>query len=648
MNTPLTPSFGKPAAAATQPRIRCVLTDSAHGLTEALEAVRQLFPHRFGDSEAVCVRFEIAAGAENTLSVTQEADAGSVLVRATDTPAALRALGILLGRLEAGLPLAVQEQRAFETLGIMLDVSRNAVLRTEALQRLICHMALMGINQLMLYTEDTYEIPGEPLFGYFRGRYTQAELRAIDDYATHFGIEVVPCIQTLGHLEQVLKWTHFKPMQDIGGVLLSGDERTAQFIERMITAASAPFRSKRIHIGMDEADGVGAGIYRVRNGARPAFDILTEHLRATTDTCHRLGLRPMIWSDMFFRLGSETHDYYDRNAVISEQAVARVPEGVDFVYWDYYHSDPAFYSEWIARHRAMGKEPVYAGGIWAWNRWWTQLKHTLRTLEAGMSAARQNNVKEAVATIWGDDGMEADLLSTLPGIQFFAEMGYGTAEAARANLATNLRGSCAISAQPWIDASDLDLPPVADPGQFYHANPSKWLLWHDPLLGFLDKHVPASFAPYYAELATRFARDAVLGAADARLNFPARIAEVLSLKCELHHALRPAYAAGDREALSRLLRHTLPELHAAVTRLRSEHETLWNGLYRVFGWEALERRYAALLARLDTLARKLTAYLDNQTPIEELAEGTVRLWEDKDFFNTTLRHHHVASGSCIL
>jgi hypothetical protein len=44
-------------------------------------------------------------------------------------------------------------------------------------------MALMGLNMLQLYTEDTYEVEGEPLFGYLRGKYTMRELSLIDDYA---------------------------------------------------------------------------------------------------------------------------------------------------------------------------------------------------------------------------------------------------------------------------------------------------------------------------------------------------------------------------------------------------------------------------------------------------------------------------------
>lgn len=76
---------------------------------------------------------------------------------------------------------------------------------------------------MMLYTEDTYEVEGYPTFGYMRGRDSPAELRAIDDYAASLGIEVIPWIQTLGHL---LKFTRWKTVpSDVPGILLAGDRR---------------------------------------------------------------------------------------------------------------------------------------------------------------------------------------------------------------------------------------------------------------------------------------------------------------------------------------------------------------------------------------------------------------------------------------
>ena len=42
-----------------------------------------------------------------------------------------------------------------------------------------------------------------------------------------------------------------------------------------------------------------------------------------------------------------------------------------------------------------------------------------------MTSARAHGLREAFVTMWGDDGMECDVFSALPALQYFAELGYG-------------------------------------------------------------------------------------------------------------------------------------------------------------------------------------------------------------------------------
>ena len=44
---------------------------------------------------------------------------------------------------------------SYDNLGIMLDCSRNGVLKVETVKRFIELMSAMGFNSLQLYTEDT-------------------------------------------------------------------------------------------------------------------------------------------------------------------------------------------------------------------------------------------------------------------------------------------------------------------------------------------------------------------------------------------------------------------------------------------------------------------------------------------------------------
>lgn len=61
-------------------------------------------------------------------------------------------------------------------LGVMIDCSRNAVMKPKAVKQFADLKKAMGYDTLMLYTEDTYEVDGQPLFGCMRGKYTKADL----------------------------------------------------------------------------------------------------------------------------------------------------------------------------------------------------------------------------------------------------------------------------------------------------------------------------------------------------------------------------------------------------------------------------------------------------------------------------------------
>lgn len=145
----------------------------------------------------------------------------------------------------------------------MLDCSRNAVMTVKAVKKYADIISKMGYNSLMLYTEDTYEVKNQPFFGHLRGKYSCEELKEIDSYCASVGIELIPCIQALGHLSSIFKWYNvYNEVNDCDNILLAGDEKTYQLIDDMLSSISESFSSKKIHIGMDEAYRVGTGKYQ--------------------------------------------------------------------------------------------------------------------------------------------------------------------------------------------------------------------------------------------------------------------------------------------------------------------------------------------------------------------------------------------------
>ena len=75
-------------------------------------------------------------------------------------------------------------------LGVMIDCSRNAVVKLPALKDFIKICADFGYDYVGLYTEDTFEVDGEPYFGYQRGRYTQAEIKEAEGILKAHGLRL--------------------------------------------------------------------------------------------------------------------------------------------------------------------------------------------------------------------------------------------------------------------------------------------------------------------------------------------------------------------------------------------------------------------------------------------------------------------------
>ncbi|HEY8424607.1 MAG TPA: hypothetical protein VIK73_01160, partial [Limnochordales bacterium] len=224
----------------------------------------------------------------------------------------------------------------------------------------------------------------------------------------------------------------------------------------------------------------------------------------------------------------------------------------------------------------------------------------------------------------------------------------------------NFRGVCGPGAEldDWVRASAVDAPPGVDDPATSRANPSKWLLWQDPLLAVMDPLVEGQpLREHYERLAAELAEAADRAAAaegrggrslGRRLIFPARLAQVLAIKSELRRRLAAAYRQGDRAALRRMAAFELPALRAAVERLWHTHRAMWMETYEPFGWEVIERRYGGLMARLATVSETLEAYLDGRVPrIAELEADLLPPVEVAPGTLPEVTYAHVATPSAI-
>lgn len=576
--------------------------------------------------------FTLSEEAPVTLHAVQQSDQTSLKVTCENNQASItyqkthhffRGFGLLLEQLAEGNNIiSIEETPQFQTVGPMFDMSRNAVMNEKAFKSMIHRLAIMGFNAAMLYMEDTYEVKGEPYFGYMRGRYSQQELKQYDDYANQFGIELIPCIQTLAHLEEFLKWDAAFKYKDTRGALLLESEPTYDLLERMISSVSSCFRSKRIHIGMDEAEETGRGRFLNMHGHKDRFTLMANHLKRVLSITSTLGLDAVMWSDMFLKLASETGDNYSKETEIPDYIVENTPNDVQLMYWQYNSNDTSHYESIFNQHKAFHERPAFAGGVWIWNTFGTDYHLSQAANKAALSSCKKAGIQDVFATLWGDDGQETTPFHALAGLQYYAEHAYHEnvdEEAWRKRTAF----CTGVDTEAFLILSELNRPPGTAKESYEQTNPSKFLLWQDVLLGVFDKHVEGlPVGEYYETLSSKIRK---IRNANSELDFifdvPERVCSVLALKANVGNQLKAAYDHEDQATLLQLRNEVLPEIITRIQKLRDAHRSQWMKINKAFGFEVIDIRYGGAVNRLETAISRIDAYLTgNVERIEELEE----------------------------
>jgi hexosaminidase len=191
----------------------------------------------------------------------------------------------------------------------------------------------MGATGVLLEWEDVFPYSGTlQCLGRAEACYSPDEVRRVLEAALALGLEVIPLVQTVGHLEFALKHDTFAALRedpDDYGTLCPVLQDSHVFIKELINqVAQLHLHSTRMHIGCDEPTlGISA-----QTSAAAAADVdglagvLAEHVCSTCAALSDVGagrsLRALMW--------------HDAAVSMPEGCLARLlSSGVRCVCWDY-------------------------------------------------------------------------------------------------------------------------------------------------------------------------------------------------------------------------------------------------------------------------------------------------------------------------
>lgn len=497
-------------------------------------------------------------------------------------------------------------------LGFMVDCSRNAVAKPETVKQLICMLVMAGYDYMELYTEETYELPDEPYFGYKRGRYSAEELKEIVAFADIFQLEMVPCMQTLAHLSRLANWMPYYDFMDIDDILLVNDERTYQLIRKCVRFWKEICHTTRINVGSDEARLLGRGKYTDRYGYKNSHEIYLEHMKKVFDICKEEGMKPEFWADAFYNM--------DR----PEEEMRAIFDGDQLpIVWKYRDSDAPLAEENLKKMKKYAGKTMFAGGLWKWQGYAPDNGYTQRSLDALLGAAQNAEVDDILMTAWGDDGNECSVHAIIPSMWYAAHKLYPC----DINLSEMILITTGYTKEEWELCDKLNyVMPQLDK----QSNAAKYILYNDFLVGLLDYNIPDHAGEIYKELLPQFT---TLAEKESRFSYLfasyEALCRVLKRKATFGRRLYRAYQDKDNGTIRDMVLEAR-EIGQDLKEFLIIYREQWTKENKGFGFEVIDLRIGGLIARTETVSSVLNDYLDGKTErIYELEEARLEYWNDR-------------------
>ena len=308
----------------------------------------------------------------------------------------------LFAAAEGALPcLRITDYPDLPVRGFMLDISRGKVPLLSELLALVESLSALRINQFQLYVEHTFAFPGHEIVWREASPLTPEDLAAIGKRCAELGIELVPNLNTFGHLERWLRhepyrklaecpegWIHpltqqFKPHPST----LKPDKASLEFVAGLLDTYLPHFKSNQVNIGGDEPWELGQGASKASVAEHGKHRVYLDHLNRIHELVRTRGKRMQFWGDILL----------EDLSLAGEAPAEALP-----VVWGYDAGHP--FDVQCGRLAELGRDYLIAPGTSTWQSFTGRLANARTNASEAVTAALKHSASGVLITAWGDNG----------------------------------------------------------------------------------------------------------------------------------------------------------------------------------------------------------------------------------------------------
>ena len=305
----------------------------------------------------------------------------------------------------------IEDAPDFPRRGYMLDVSRCKVPTMESLKSLIEAMSLLRYNELQLYMEHSFAFAGDERVWYDSTPFTPTEIMELDRCCRDRFIELVPNLNSFGHLERWLKFEEYRHLAEspepwyfkdwdacYQSSLTPGNEALA-FIDRLYAEFLPNFTSNVLNVGCDETVELGHGRSKEICEKRGTHRVYLDYLRELAKLAAKYGRKVQFWGDIILH---------------EPELIPEIPEGVTALTWGYEANHP--FREQCAKFHEAGIPFYVCPGTSSWNSLTGRTANMLGNIAASVREGRNAGASGMLLTDWGDGGHHQYWPISWPGI----------------------------------------------------------------------------------------------------------------------------------------------------------------------------------------------------------------------------------------
>ncbi|MBI1290087.1 family 20 glycosylhydrolase [bacterium] len=318
-------------------------------------------------------------------------------------------------------PLHIKDAPAFKYRGFYLDVSRGKVPTLATLKHVVDIVASYKVNQLQLYIEHPFAFRFNPAISH-GDAITPDEILALQEYCRDRRIDLVPSLQSFGHMAGVLSLPEYRELADVeptksfeemtwqermsGTTINCRDPKALALLEQMHDAYVSLHDSPYLNVCADETYDLGKGKTASVAEEIGKGRLYLSHINWLNDLSKKQGKRMMFWGDIV-----KEH----------EELIPEIPRDTILLNWGYFAGTDYESCKLFAD---AGLDFYVCPGTSGWVRFLNDVNNADLNIRRYAAAGKKYGAIGLLNTDWGDRGHINPLAGSLHGIALGAAMAW--------------------------------------------------------------------------------------------------------------------------------------------------------------------------------------------------------------------------------